>query len=495
MTSLVGRAALLAATLAIAGPATGVSATGRGGEPAPNLVLVVADDWSWPHAGVYGEPGIRTPAFDRLARRGALYREAFAPSPVDSPSRAAILTGRAPHSLGDAANDESRFPDSVATYPDLLAAAGWFVGSDGEGWSAAPLDPSEQDPVGPSWGSFEAFLSARPASKPFAFWHGSGHPRRPYPEGAGRAAGKRRDDAPSPRELPDLPEVREDLLGYVAAVEAFDREVAGILRSLDERALGPRTLIVVTSDNGMPFPRAKADVYDAGTHVPLVIRDPEAFLRGRVLPDLVELTDLAPTFLEAAGIAVPPGTNGRSLRDALRERPYVPATAAFLERERRLDARKGGLGYPVRAVRTKDFLYVRNLRPGRWPLGDPPAGADAGSGFADVDPSPTKSVLLARRDDAKVARFYRRAFLRRPLEELYDLTSDPSQLVDVAALPKYEKALAGLRGKLATWMAETHDPRAGEQPEQWPEGDGPVDAWDLAPTRAGQPDPGGKRSP
>jgi arylsulfatase A-like enzyme len=260
--------------------------------------------------------------------------------------------------------------------------------------------------------------------------------------------------------------VRSDVLDYGFEVERFDGAVGKILATLDRKGLARNTIVVVTSDNGMPFPRCKANLYDSGTHMPLAIRWPAADRGGRRFDDFVSLTDLAPTFLMAAGCEVPDAMTGRSLIH-LWASPARPAAAAppatrdavFVERERHANVREGDLGYPSRAVRTARFLYVRNLRPDRWPAGDPKMWKAVGP-FGDCDPSPTKDLILSRRDEPSVAPFFRLDFGKRPDEELYDLEHDPHEVKNVAADARFAADKAALSARLERWMRETADPRA-----------------------------------
>jgi arylsulfatase A-like enzyme len=216
----------------------------------------------------------------------------------------------------------------------------------------------------------------------------------------------------------------------------------------------------------MPFPRCKANLYDSGTHMPLALRWPRRLPGGVTVRGFVSLADLAPTFLKAAGLEPPPAMTGRDLFPEMAAGPNPPPArdAVFVERERHANVRAGNLSYPARAVRTAKFLYVRNLRPDRWPAGDPVLVHSVGP-FGDVDPSPTKDLILARRDDPAFAPFFRLAFAKRPAEELYDLEHDPSQLKNVADHPSYAAAKADLRARLDRWMTETADPLAqGREP-------------------------------
>lgn len=476
--TLSGVSAAVAAPPATQPPTTGpITGPGATTPVAPGMVLFVADDWSSPHAGTYGFPDVRTPALDRLARQGLAFRCAFSPAPMCTPSRGALLTGRLPHRLGPACNQAGAFPDTVATLPDCLAAAGWAVGHIGKGWDPGRIPEGATDPAGPLYASPEAFLGSVPGDTPFWLWVGSHRPHRPYPQGIGGRSGLPAADAPRDGFLPAVPVVQADLADYLAEVQAADRELCALVRALERSGRAGATTVVVTSDNGMPFPRAKANVYDAGTAVPLVwspaARSWNGTPRGRVANDLVSLVDVPVTMLGLAGLPGIPGSDGLDLRGILAGAPGE-RRAVLLERERHLPCRAGGAGYPVRAVRTAEFLFIRNLDPGRWPAGDPesPGFED---GFGDVDPSPTKRWFVDHRDDADAATWIRAALLPRPAEELYDLRTDPAQLVDVARRPEYREVLERIRASLDSLRNATGDPRMH----------GPArpgeDPWDHAP--------------
>ena len=428
----------------------------------PNIVLIVADDWSWPHAGAYGDKVVKTPAFDRLAAEGALFTRAYCASPSCTPSRGALLTGQAVHRLESGGNLWSRLPKTFTCYPDALEQAGYAVGLTGKGWGPGTIEGTGRDrnPAGPNVRDFAAFLKTVKTAQPFCFWYGSQDPHRPYEPGTGLQAGLKPEDVQPPPFFPDRPEVRSDLLDYYFEVRRFDQAVAAILKQLDDAGLAENTLVIVTSDNGMPFPRCKANLYDSGTHMPLAIRWPGQIAPGRKIEAFVSLTDLAPTILEAAGLKPWPAMTGKGLRRLWRSGnvPEPDRDQVFLERERHANVRKGDLSYPCRAIRTDKYLYVRNLRPDRWPAGDPEMYKAVGP-FGDVDPSPTKDLILDRRGEAGMAPFFRLAFEKRPPEELYDLEHDPFELKNVAAHEGHAPAKAELRAKLDRWMEETADPR------------------------------------
>ncbi len=292
-----------------------------------NVVVAIADDWSWPHAGADGDPIVRTPTYDRLAREGVRFTHAFTAAPSCTPSRAALLTGQAPHRLAEGAQLWSHLSSRFAVYPDLLEATGYVVGHTGKGWGPGSLEPGgrARNPAGPRHASFAAFLAARPANTPFAFWFGSTDPHRPYEPGSGARAGVDPARVRVPAFLPDTSEVRSDLADYLAEVERFDRDLGSLVDALAQAGELERTVLIVTSDNGMPFPGAKATLYDGGTRVPLVIRWPGVARAGHVSHALVTLTDLAPD---------DPG-RGRPRGGARHDRQEPPSAARWTHTRRR----------------------------------------------------------------------------------------------------------------------------------------------------------------
>ena len=434
----------------------------------PNIVLAIADDWSFPHAGIYGDPTVRTPNIDRLAREGARFTHAFVASPSCTPSRAALLTGQAVHRLEEGGNLHGFLPKRFAVYPDVLEQAGYVVGYAGKGWGPGRFEPGDRtrNPAGPQFKSFDDFMERREKGRPFSFWFGTSDPHRPYEPGSGAKGGLQVASVRVPGFLPDTPEVRNDLLDYYFEVERFDRDLGRIIEALERSGELENTIVIVTSDNGMPFPRAKANVYDAGARVPLVIRWPGTATPGAVIDALVSLSDLAPTVLAGAGAAALDGITGRSLLPLLRGEAQAGRDRVFIERERHANVRRGDLSYPVRAIRTKDYLYIRNFRPDRWPAGDPQLYVSVGP-FGDIDGGPSKSVLLDRQAERAIAPFFQWATAKRPAEELYDLRRDPDQLKNLAGQSAHRAAQQRLRADLDRWLRETRDPRATADDDRW----------------------------
>ena len=450
--------------------ATDSSANG----PRPNILFCISDDQSWPHVGIAGDPVVKTPGFDRIARSGILFTHAFVDAPSCTPSRGAILTGQHIWRLEEGGSLHSTLPARFQVYPDILEAGGYVVGHSGKAWAPGRLEPGgrHRNPAGPRFRNIQDFLKELPEGRPICYWLGSHYPHRPYPVGSGLRAGKESTAVRVPLHLPDQPIVRGDLLDYYVAIEKFDQMVVGAIEALERSGLLENTLVVVTSDNGMPFPRAKATVYDSGVRVPLAIAWPGHIEAGGRIDDLTLLSDLAPTFLEVAGLRPPEEMTGRSLLPLLVSgeigKLSVSRDAVFFGMERHDGARAGGNGYPCRAIRTNEYLYIRNFQPDRWPAGDPdPRNCARALPYGEVDPSPTKSFLLALGKELPFRRYFDLAFAKRPAEELYDLGRDAAQLTNLASDPAYAAVRERLGQKLMDYLAATGDPRGLGQTAPW----------------------------
>ncbi len=436
----------------------------------PNILYCLADDWSWPHAGVYGDKVVHTPTFDRVARDGMLFNYCFSAAPSCSASRAAMLTGQYSHRLEEGSCLWGFLPHKFPVYPDLLEKAGYTIGSTRKGWGPGDFKAGgyTNNPAGPTFKSFEEFLGTVPEGKPFCFWFGSHDPHRPYEAGAGAASGLETNDVVIPPFWPDNAISRNDVLDYYSRVQRYDRDVGEILALLQKSGRLTNTIVIMSGDNGWPFPRCKANVYDGGTRQPLAVMWPAKVKPGRVCDDFINLMDLAPTFMQAAGLKPLPEMTGHSFLGLLTgEEKCGSRNTVFVERERHASARQGNLSYPMRAIRTRDFLYIRNLRADRWPAGDPSLGKDPTREFIDCDDGPTKAYILEHREDPDVRVYFELAFAKRPAEELYDLKSDPQQTNNVVGKTDYAATQKQLRAQLDQWMIETADPRATNDDDHW----------------------------
>lgn len=491
--------AILGATLLLAPPAV-LGAAESPKSARPNILIAISDDQSFPHTSCAGYKAVRTPAFDRVAREGVWFRNAFAPSPGCSPTRAAMLTGRHTWQIEQAGTHASSFPAKYVTFPDLLEQAGYFVGMTGKGWGPGnfKIDGRPRNPAGPDFSrrkttpptpamnkndyaaNFADFLAERPKGKPFSFWYGAMEPHRSYEKGSGVKSGKRLADAAPPPFLPDTPEVRSDILDYCLEIEWFDTHLGRMLKMLDEAGELDNTLVIVTSDNGMPFPRAKANLYEYGFHMPLAVRWGAKVPGGRAVDDLVGFVDLTATILDAAGVKNPSREYpraGRSIMNILTSKQQGSVdpgrTAVYVARERHSSSRYNNWTYPQRALRTPDYLYIRNFRPERWPAGDPVAllkdGTRAGphSGYKDIDGSPTLEFLVSKADDPALGKYLQLAVARRPAEELFDIRNDPGCLNNLAADAQHASTKQKLARQLEDYLRQTGDARVLDGGEIW----------------------------
>ena len=438
----------------------------------PNILFLIADDWSYPHAGVYGDQTVRTPTFDRLANKGALFENAYCAAPSCSPSRASILLGRYPHQNESAGNLWSVIPDKFPNWVSILKENGYHTGKSRKGWAPGDFKTGgyENNPAGKDYTDFKSFLSAREEGQPFSYWFGSSDPHRVYDTNTGVESGMNYEQVKVPGFLPDTPCVRNDILDYYFEVERFDRESGNIIAQLEKEGLLENTLIVMTSDNGMPFPRAKANLYDYGTRMPLAMYWKGHIEGGKRVTDFMNFIDFGPTFLEAAALEIPTEFSGNSLLEIFSEDgTQSDRKKVFLERERHANVRKGDLSYPARAVRTKDFLYIKNFEPERWPAGDPNAHISVGQ-YGDVDNSISKFTIMEMEGKSTEINHFELTFGKRPAEELYVLADDPYNLKNEAKNPKYKEELEALRNDLKKWMIETNDLRSKEpQTTYWDE--------------------------
>lgn len=439
-------------------------------ESRPNIVFFIADNWASPHASILGDPTVKTPVFDRIAQEGVLFRNAFCPVPSCSPARACLLTGRAAHQLEDAASLWSGFPFRFQVFTTELEKAGYDVGYSGKAWSPGRyLEYGwKENPVGRHYKSFDEFLKQHDASRPFFFWHGNTDTSlNKWNYDADGHQGLDPKTIKVPSMLPDCEAVRESILAYYGSVQRVDAEAGRLLGLLESQELLENTMVVYTSDNGWQMPRGLANCYDAGTHVPLAIRWGRKLQAGRIVEDFVNLTDMAPTFLEVAGLPPVEEMTGRSFLDVLNgQASKSPRDCVFIERERHANVRRGDLSYPIRGIRTKQFLYLWNMRPDRWPAGDPDPWFAVGA-FGDVDNSRAKSFMVEHADDPMIRPHFELCFSKRPEVELYDLSRDPDQVTNIAGKPEYAEGQQELKTRLEAWMHETADPRVDPAYDEW----------------------------
>lgn len=425
-----------------------------------NVLLIIADDLGM-ELGCYGDAEAKTPNIDRLATEGTRFANAFAAVASCSPSRATILTGMQVHQNGQYGlahpPHAQRTLERIQSLPKLLNDAGYrsaVVGKNHVGPKTvypytAELGPTHGSTRNPS-GMAEAaktFMAADP-NQPFFLVMGFVDPHRIGPNFS-------TDDNPNdgydevrfdpqaievPAFLPDTPMVREDLAGYYQAVARLDECVAQTLKALDETGHRDDTLVIFVSDNGMPFPGAKTTVYDAGVHLPMIIRQPGA-PTGNVNDAIVSFIDIFPTVLEWTGAQAPKyKLFGQSLLPQLAKKSDDARGRAFSSHIfHEID-----MYYPMRSVRTPQYRLIWNLA---HDLPVPSA--------ADVGNSPSMKSI---RQTGKMGGRTIEAFFQRPEFELYDIHSDPNELKNLVEDPSQAKTLEQLKGELLKMMNETKDP-------------------------------------
>lgn len=511
---------LVLLSLLLPSPVSGEEAPRR-----PNILFAFADDWGRQasiYASVDEHPGInavaRTPNFDRIARRGVLFKNAFVNAPSCTPCRSSLLSGQHFWRTGRAAILQGAVWDpEIPSWPLLLKKAGYHLGKSWKVWSPgrpsdAPFGQQEhayqkvgrrinqfsqavtrlvksgqevevarQQLLDEVRANFRDFLddSKRGEGQPFCYWFGPTNVHRKWIRGSGKELWKIDPDdleGKMPPFLPDVPTVREDLADYLGEITAFDAALGVLVDELEKRGELDQTVIAVSGDHGPPgFPHGKCNLYDFGVGVSLAIAGP-GVKGGRVVDDLVGLPDLAPTFLETGRAPLPEVLTSRSLWPVLNSEKEglvdSTRTRVFFGRERHVaKARAGNLPYPQRAIRTLDHLFIINFRPDRYPLGDPyrldgdrpPTTEELTENtfvtLPDEDAGPTKAWIVNHRTDPEWKSYFEHAYGKRPREELYDLKSDPHQMRNLAGRPEAKEILEKLRKELLAELDATGDPR------------------------------------
>jgi len=494
----------------------------------PNILFVFADDWGR-YASVYQkidkDPDtfnavIKTPNIDRVAQDGVLFRNAFVNSPSCTPCRSSLMSGRFFFNTGlGAILTGAVWDPSIPSFPLLLRDAGYHIGKTYKVWG--PGTPADAPFGGQSYAyekagrapnrfseetekrlargltveaahreildqvraNFDAFLADRKPGQPWLYYFGTTTTHRPWVKGSGKKHWGIDPDALKgklPQSFPDVSEVREDVADYLGECQAVDACIGVLMKRLEEIGEMGHTVVVLSGDNGIPgVPDGKCNLYDAGTTAPLVIRWPEGKC-GRVIDDFVCLPDLAPTFMELGGVKLPSEVTARSLIPLLKsgKSGQIDPTRTWVitGRERHVaGAREGNLPYPMRALRTAQFLYIRNFEPDRWPMGAPYAATNETSAlsaqeletntryaFPDLDASPTKAWLVLHRDEIKWS--YLRTFNKRGAEELYDLQQDPDEVKNLANDPAYATRVAQMGMELMVRLRALGDPRVCVSP-------------------------------
>lgn len=446
----------------------------------PNILFCVADDAG--HFSAYGHRWVETPNFDSVARKGILFDNAFTCNSKSAPSRACMITGRNSWQLEEAANHWCNFPQKFVSFPEVLKKSGYETGFTGKGWGpgvALNADGSNRKLTGKQYNkrkltpptkdicpidyaeNFKEFLAERDPSKPFCFWYGAREPHRGYEYQSSIKAGKKISDVDSvPSYWPDNEVVRTDMLDYALEIEHFDNHLGKILESLDSIGELQNTIVIVTSDHGMPFPRVKGQDYYYSNHIPLAVMWGDKIKNpGRRSGELISVIDFAPTLLQIAGVdgeskGMQP-IEGVSFMDIINN--YTDASkdrsVMLMGKERHDVGRPDDEGYPMRSMLKGNYLFIRNYEPTRWPAGDPVTG------YMNIDGSPTKTEVLNSRHNPATKKYWDLSMGKRGERELYDIRKDPLCMVNLADKEEYKETMERMEHEMESRLTAQNDPR------------------------------------
>lgn len=482
----------------------------------PNILFAIADDQTFAHTSFAGAKFLNTPAFDRIASEGVYFNNCIAGSPGCAPSRGTIVTGRYHWQNEQSGQHASSWMKKYVPFVDLLDSNGYATGLTGKGvapfqyardendslWRATnaagiehstiryendtPEDERTAGGIGPVnyFENFKYFMENVKGDKPFFFWYGCNEPHRKYEQDSWKRNNKNLENVDVPGFFPDHEIVRGDMLDYAVEIEWFDLHLQRMLTYLEEIGELENTIVIVTADNGMPFPRAKANGYEYGIHVPFAVRFPRDFPGGRRIDDPVSFADIAPTILELTGTStrgmLP--ISGKSILATLKSKKQGVVDPSkkyvYSGRERHSSSRYLNWGYPQRMIRSGDFLLTRNLKPESWPAGAPqrikPGTTDellpiygideegkhhSEWAFTDIDAAPTKSFIIENRNDGNIRQFFDWAHAKRPEYEFFNVKEDPFCLNNLAGNPDFSEIEKEMKNALLDELIKSEDPR------------------------------------
>jgi N-sulfoglucosamine sulfohydrolase len=417
-------------------------------EPRPNILWLIAEDLG-PDLGCYGNREVRSPNLDRLAKEGTCFTNAFTTAPVCSPSRSAFMTGMYQTSI-DAQNHRShrddgwRLPDGVQLLTSWFRQAGYFTanvrtaapGVQGTGKTDFNFNPSGPVFDGTDW-------NERASGQPFFAQINFSETHRPFRRNAQSPTDPAKLTLPP--QYPDHPITRADWAAYYDMIGFLDNKIGAVLKRLADEQILDQTVIFFFGDNGRAHVRGKQWLYDEGIHVPLIVRWPKHVPAGKVSSQLVSAIDFGATSLALAGIPFPPKMQGQPFLGGGPGREYI--VAARDRCDETVDR--------IRCIRTARYKYIRNY-------------------FSD---RPYTQINRYKETEYPVLRLMRRLqaegkltsvqaqFMAatRPAEELYDVTKDPNELVNLADRTEDRRTLVEMRRILDRWIVDTGD--RGEIPE------------------------------
>ena len=436
----------------------------------PNILIITVDDMSADSVGAFGcRLPETTPNIDRLAQQCVRFEHAHVVVGNCMPSRNVMWSGRYPHNNGVEGFYQVKDPD----YPvlcDLMQNAGYFTAIRHKVGHSTPYSPYRWDleldtlPDGTkahvkdaaSYGASmrQAIAAAKAAGKPFCALINVADPHKPF-YAQGKNPGETKPDrhvpsriftaneVPIPGFLFDDPIVREELAFYYSTVRRSDDAVGAVIQALEASGAADDTFILFLSDHGMPLPFAKTQLYHHSTHTPLMVRWPGVTQAGSVENQhMVSAVDFVPTLLDVVGAPHPTGLDGRSFASVLKGETQTSREQVFKE----YNENSGASRDPMRAVQTKEFLYIFNP----WSNGER-IFATATSGTW------TYKRLKALSESGSALAERHHLYQYRLVEELYNIANDPDCLVNLIDSPSHQKELDRLHRTLEAWMVETDD--------------------------------------
>ena len=416
----------------------------------PNILWISCEDIS-PNLGCYGDDYASTPNLDQLAEQGVRFTQAFTPSGVCAVNRTGIITGMYPVAYGGQhMRAKIPFPPGVRCFPEYLRQAGYFCTNKSKtDYQSNPDLRKVWDRQGAKHGDWR---DRKPGQPFFSVINLTITHESQIRHGEGTHAALQQNLQPNqihnpalaakylPPIYPNTPETRKDWAWYHDNISEMDRQAGQILQRLNDDGLADNTIVIFWSDHGRGLPRGKRWIYDSGVHIPMIVRWPGRLKAGAVNDELISTQDLPPTVLALAGLQPKDYMHGRIF---LGDKKQPAPKMLFFHRDRMDEALEF-----MRAARDKQFKYIRNFEPER----------PYAQHIDYMDKMPTLVDMRRLHQEGKLNSVQSLWFRsRKPIEELYDIITDPHETNNLATLPKHQKTLKRMRDALETWQVQVGD--------------------------------------
>lgn len=412
-------------------------------EKRPNFIFFISDDISQEDLGCYGHPVIKTPRIDDLAAKGMRFDNAYLAISSCSPSRCSIITGRYPHNTG-APELHSKLPDDQIRFPELLRKEGYHTVLSGKNHMFGNEDRAFEKITrgGGDGGSGDwvKLVQDRPKDQPFFFWFAANDAHRDWSISEHAPTYDPADVIVPPYNV-DTPKTREDYTNYYHEISRFDHFVGLVRDELEKQGVLENTFLVIGTDNGRPFPRAKSRLYDSGIKTPWVVHFPKLIKQGAVSNSFVSSIDLGATCLELAGVGIPETIQGKSFVPILKDPKATVREVIFSEQNWHVYRNHS------RLVRWGDYAYIRNNFPNQINI----------CGESDLTYPAGKEIWEAHAAGKTTEKHWQVFANPCPEEELYNVKDDPDQLINLATKPEHAAQIETARKALAKWTEETGD--------------------------------------